>query len=134
VPEERLEEQLAAVNAVLEDIGATELPVELVLNKIDAVDLLRRRRLANRFPESVQVSARTGDGMDALRGRIAQRFADRYELVELLVPYEEGAKLAELYALGPPIESRVDREDGVLIRARLPARDIKRFARFLVAA
>ncbi len=134
VPEERLEEQLAAVNAVLDDIGATELPVELVLNKIDAVDSLHRHRLANRFPECLQVSARTGEGMDALRGRIAQRFADRYELVELLVPYEEGAKLAELYALGPPIESRVDREDGVLIRARLPARDIKRFARFLVAA
>jgi GTP-binding protein HflX len=132
-PEGRLEEQLAAVNAVLEDIGATELPVELVLNKIDAVDSLRRRRLANRFPESLQVSARTGEGLDALRERIAQRFADRYELVELLVPYEEGAKLAELYALGPPIESRTDREDGVLIRARLPERDRRRFARFLVA-
>jgi GTPase len=133
-PEDRLEEQLAAVNAVLDDIGATELPVELVLNKIDSVDSLHRRRLANRFPESLQVSARTGEGMDALRGRIAKRFEDRYELVELLVPYEEGGKLAELYALGPPIESREDREDGVLIRARLPERDIKRFARFLVAA
>ncbi len=104
VPEERLEEQLAAVNAVLEDIGATELPVELVLNKIDAVDSLHRRRLGNRFPESLQVSARTGEGMDALQERIAQRFADRYQLVELLVPYEEGGKLAELYALGPPID------------------------------
>jgi GTP-binding protein HflX len=133
-PEERLEEQLAAVNAVLADIGATELPAELVLNKIDAVDSLRRRRLANRFPESLQVSARTGESLDALRERIAGRFADRYELVELLVPYEEGGKLAELYALGPPIESREDRADGVLIRARLPARDVKRFARFLVAA
>ncbi len=133
-PEERLEEQLAAVNAVLDEIGATELPVELVLNKIDSVDSLHRRRLGNRFPESLQVSARTGEGLDALRGRIAQRFEDRYELVELLVPYEEGGKLAELYALGPPIESREDREDGVLIRARLPERDIKRFARFLVAA
>src|SRR5881394_2119220 len=46
-PEDRLEEQLAAVSAVLEEIGATELPVELVLNKIDAADSLRRRRLAN---------------------------------------------------------------------------------------
>ena len=134
VPEERLDEQLAAVNAVLEEIGATELPVELVLNKIDAVDPLHRRRLENRFPDSLQVSAWTGEGTDALRGRIAQRFEARYELVELLVPYEEGAKLAELYALGPPIESREDREDGVLIRARLPERDVKRFARFLVAA
>jgi GTPase len=132
-PEDRLEEQLAAVNAVLDDIGATELPVELVLNKIDAADSLRRLRLANRFPESLQVSARTGEGLDALRERIAQRFADRYELVELLVPYEEGGKLAELYALGPPIESREDRADGVLIRARLPERDVRRFARFLAA-
>jgi GTPase len=132
--EERLEEQLQAVNAVLDEIGATELPVELVLNKVDAVDSLGRRRLANRFPEAIQVSARTGEGLEELRARIADLFAHRFELVELLVPYSEGGKLAELYALGPPIESRTDREDGVLIRARLPQRDVRRFARFLVSA
>ena len=132
-PEGTLEEQLRAVNLVLDEIGASELPFELVLNKIDAVDSLRRRRLENRFPGSLQISAQTGAGLDELRARIAERFADRFELVELLVPYAEGAKLAELYALGPPIESRKDREDGVLIRARLPARDIRRFARFRVA-
>jgi len=128
-----LEEHLRAVNAVLEEIGALELPLELVLNKVDAVDALRRRRLANRFPEAVQVSARTGEGLDALRARVAERFEHRFAAVELLVPYEEGGKLAELYELGPPIESRSDREDGVLIRARLPERDLRRFARFLVA-
>jgi GTP-binding protein HflX len=132
--EDRLDEQMRAVNGVLEEIGAAELPIELVLNKIDAVDALRRRRLANRFPGSVQVSARTGEGLDELRARIAERFAHRFELVELLLPYSEGSKLAELYALGPPIESRTDREDGVLIRARLPERDVRRFARFLVSA
>jgi GTP-binding protein HflX len=132
-PEGRLDEQLAAVNAVLDDIGAAELPVELVLNKIDAVDALHRRRLANRFPDALQVSASTGEGLGDLRARVAERFADRFEIVELLVPYEEGAKLAELYGLGPPIEERIDREDGVLIRARLPERDVRRFARFLVA-
>jgi GTP-binding protein HflX len=132
--EERLQEQLRAVNAVLEEIGAAELPVQLVLNKIDAVDALGRRRLLNRFPDALQVSARTGEGVDELRARIADHFAHRFELVELLVPYSEGSKLAELYALGPPIESRTDREDGVLIRARLPQRDVRRFARFLVSA
>ena len=131
---ERLDEQLEAVNAVLDEIGATELPIELVLNKIDAVDALGRRRLANRFPEALQVSAQTGEGLEELRARIADLFAHRFELVELLVPYSEGGKLAELYALGPPIESRTDREDGVLIRARLPERDVRRFARFLVSA
>ena len=132
-PEGTLEEQLRAVNLVLDEIGASELPFELVLNKIDAADSLRRRRLENRFPGALQISAQTGAGLDELRARIAERFADRFELVELLVPYADGAKLAELYALGPPIESRKDREDGVLIRARLPARDIRRFARFLVS-
>jgi GTP-binding protein HflX len=130
--DDRLDEQLRAVHAVLEEIGAAELPSELVLNKIDAVDALRRRRLANRFPGSVQVSARTGEGLDELRARVAERFEHRFELVELLLPYSEGSKLAELYALGPPIESRTDREDGVLIRARLPERDVRRFARFVV--
>ena len=133
-PEDRLDEQLRAVNAVLDEIGAVELPIELVLNKIDVVDSLQRRRLANRFPGSIQVSARTGEGLDDLRARIAERFEHRFELVELLLPYSEGSKLAELYALGPPIESRTDREDGVLIRARLPERDVRRFARFLVSA
>ena len=133
-PEERLEEQLAAVDAVLDEIGAAELPAQLVLNKVDAVDALRRKRLENRFPDALQVSARTGEGLDELRTRIADHFAHRFELVELLVPYSEGSKLAELYALGPPIESRTDREDGVLIRARLPERDVRRFARFLISA
>ena len=128
-----LEEQLQAVDAVLDEIGASELPAELVLNKVDGLDPLRRRRLENRFPGALQVSALTGEGLDELRARIADRFAHRFELVELLVPYSEGSKLAELYALGPPIESRTDREDGVLIRARLPGRDVRRFARFLVA-
>ncbi len=131
-PEERLEEQLRAVNGVLEEIGASDLPIELVLNKVDAVGPLARRRLENRHPDALQVSAVTGEGLDELRARVAERFAGRFEAVELLVPYSDGAALAELYALGPPVESRVDREDGVLIRARLAERDIRRFARFLV--
>jgi len=132
-PDERLDEQVEAVEAVLREIGAADLPRELVLNKVDAIDSLRRRRLVNRFPGSLMVSAQTGEGLDELRARIAERFADRFEQVALLVPYDEGATLAALYALGAPIEAREDREDGVLIRARLPQRELRRYAPFLVA-
>jgi GTPase len=131
--DERLDEQVAAVNTVLAEIGADELPIEHVINKIDAVQSLRRRRLANRFPEALQVSALTGAGLDELRGRIAERFGDRYEPVRLLLPYDEGGKLAELYALGAPIEERTDSPEGVLVRARLPRREVRRFAPYLVA-
>ena len=131
--DEQLDDQVRAVNAVLHEIGADVLPLELVVNKIDAVDLRRRRRLANRFPDALHVSALTGEGLDALRERIADRFADRFEPVRLLLPYEEGGKLAELYALGAPIEEREDHADGVLVRARLPRRELRRFAPYLVA-
>ena len=50
MPDDELDENTSAVNEVLAEIGADELPVELVLNKIDTVDPLGRRRLANRFP------------------------------------------------------------------------------------
>ena len=133
VPEERLVEMIAAVDAVLHEIGADDLPLQLVVNKIDMVDPLHRRRLANRYPDALQVSAVTGEGLDDLRARIADRFAERFEPVRLLLPYDEGGKLNELYALGAPIESREDTEEGVLVVARLPRREIRRFAAYLVA-
>ncbi len=133
VSDEEHDRQMAAVNEVLAEIGAAELPLEIVLNKIDRVDPLGRRRLANRFPTSPQVSALTGEGLDELRAELARRFEDRWERVRLLVPYEHGAALSELYALGTPIEEREDTADGVLIVARLPRRDRPRFAPYLVA-
>ena len=131
--DDRLEEMIDSVDTVLHEIGADEVPLELVLNKIDRVDPLGRKRLANGFPGAVQISAVTGEGLDELRARIADRFADRYEDVRLLLPYEDGGKLADLYALGAPIHEREDLEHGVLIRARLPQREVRRFARYLVA-
>jgi GTPase len=131
-PEARLVEQIAAVGSVLDEIGADELPRELVVNKIDAVEPEQRRRLANRYPDAVQVSALTGEGVEELRERIADRFAERFEPVRLLLPYQEGGKLNELYALGAPIEQREDTGEGVLVVARLPRREISRFAPYLI--
>jgi GTP-binding protein HflX len=124
--------QRDAVGDVLHEIGAGELPVVIVLNKIDRVDPLGRRRLTNRFPDAPQVSALTGEGLEELKAELARRFEDRWERVRLLVPYSEGARLAELYALGTPIEGREDTEHGVLVIARLPRRELPRFAPFLI--
>ncbi len=131
--DERLDETIAAVESVLADIGADELPMELVLNKVDLVDPLRLRRFANRFPGALRVSARDGEGLAELRARVAERFADRFRPVRLLVPYEDGRVLKELYDLGAPIEERADRPDGVLVRARLPESELPRYAPYLIA-
>ena len=71
--------------------------------------------------------------MMTLAHAAALHFAGRYEAVRLLVPYEQGSVLADLYALGTPIEDRQDTPEGVEIRARLQRRDLRRFASYLVA-
>jgi GTP-binding protein HflX len=132
-PDDEQDRQREAVGDVLHEIGAGDLPVVIVLNKIDRVDPLGRRRLANRFPDAPQVSALTGRGLEELRAELARRFEYRWERVRLLVPYEDGGRLSELYALGTPIEQREDTADGVLVIARLPRRELPRFATFLIA-
>jgi GTP-binding protein HflX len=132
-PEDRLDEMVRAVGDVLAEIGAAELPVQLVLNKVDRLDEVGRRRLANRFPDAPQISARTGEGIEELKALLAEQFGGRWERVRLLLPYERGALLSELYALGAPIEERRDTAEGVLVVARLPRRDLQRFAPYLVA-
>jgi GTP-binding protein HflX len=133
LPEERLHETIDAVHAVLAEIGGDEVPIELVLNKVDRLDPLGRRRLAASFPRALQISAQTGEGLRGLEARIAELFSDRFEEVRLLVPYADGGALADLYGLGAPIAERHDTPEGVRVRARLPRREVARFARFLVA-
>jgi GTP-binding protein HflX len=131
VDEDELAAQTAAVESVLEEIGAGELPRLLVLNKIDRCDEVTRRRLRNRHEGAVQVSAETGEGIQELIVEIAHRFAGRFERVELLVPFERGEVLGELYDLGSPIE-REEEAEGVRVRAHLPRGIAARYAEFRV--
>jgi GTP-binding protein HflX len=65
--------------------------------------------------------------VEELRERMESAFADTLREVELLVPYSEGARLSELHALAGDLD-RIDRDDGVLVRARIPAAELHRFA------
>jgi len=130
--EDGLNRQLDEVRAVLNDIGADELPQMLVINKIDAIDPLARRRLQNRFPDAVLISARTGENLDELKRRVADFFASRYVDVRLLVPHAEGSELSALYSTGAPITAREDAAEGVLVTARLPRDLVGRFAAYRI--
>jgi GTP-binding protein HflX len=130
--EEGLTHQLEEVRAVLADIGADELPQMLVVNKIDATDTLTRRRLQNRFPDAVLISARTGENLDELKRRIAEFFSGRYIDVRLLLPHADGSELSALYSTGAPITAREDAAEGVLVTARLPRDLVGRFAAYRV--
>ncbi|MGI8922358.1 MAG: GTPase HflX [Solirubrobacteraceae bacterium] len=129
---ETLAEMLSAVDAVLDEIGAGEQPRLLVLNKVDAIDDERREELGLRHPDAIFVSALNGEGLDLVRARIATALRDGLRSVELLVPYSEGARVSELHAIDSALQRR-DTPDGVLVRARLPAPALERYACFLSA-
>jgi len=120
---------MAAVDDVLDEIGAGETPRLLVLNKVDLLGADRRRELSFRFPNAVQVSGASGDGLDDLRDAIEARFLATLRPMELLVPYREGGALSELHDLAGELE-REDTAEGVRIRARVPASAARRFERF----
>ncbi|HEX6587360.1 MAG TPA: GTPase HflX [Solirubrobacterales bacterium] len=120
-------DSITAAASVLAEIGADAAPRLLVMNKIDLLDDAERRELALRHPDAVLVSAETGEGLDALRSRIADAIRQGLTAVELLVPFDAGERLSELHEIAGDLE-REDRADGVLVRARLPASLADRFS------
>jgi GTP-binding protein HflX len=133
VEEEELLAMTRAVHDVLHDIGADEVTQVLVLSKADQVDEERRRELALRRPGAVLVSARTGEGIEALTERIEEEFARTLRDVELLIPFDEGGQLAELYEIAGDLE-REETAEGVVVRASLPASVASRYERFTLGA
>ena len=129
--EEELEGMLAAVDDVLDEVGAADRPRLLAVNKVDAVTPERRLELAHRYPRAVQVSALGGEGLHALRDQIEARFLRSLRPMDLLVPYEEGGRLSELHDVAGELE-REETPAGVRVRARVPAGVAARFERFEV--
>ena len=122
----------AAVEDVLAEIGAEEAARVLVLNKADIVEPERLEQLERRHPDAVIVSGVTGLGLERLTQRIEDEFARTLHAVELLVPYDEGGRLAELHDIAGDLE-REDTPEGVRVTARLPAGLIGRYDRFAVS-
>jgi GTPase len=124
--EQRRRLDMQAVDVVLEEIGAGEKPRLLVLNKADLLGEEERREAALDHPGAALVSAVDGEGLDDLRGRIEAAFEETLTEVSLLVPYSQGGRLHELHEVAGDLE-RTEREDGVLVHARVPASELHRF-------
>jgi GTP-binding protein HflX len=125
-PEERRHADIKAVDEVLEEIGAGGKPRLLVLNKADLLDRDERAEVLLRHPGAVLVSALADTGLEDLRERVEAAFEDTLAEVELLIPYAQGGRLHELHEIAGDLE-RTEREDGVLVRAKVPVTELHRF-------
>jgi GTPase len=119
-PETRRAGRARAVDEVLEDIGAGDVPHQLVLNKVDLLGPDDREALVNRSPGAILVSATTGEGLDGLLHHLADAARRRLTRVELTIPYDRGNLIAAIYTDGSEIEQEAT-ADGTRVTALMPA-------------
>jgi GTP-binding protein HflX len=129
----QVEEQIAAVNAVLAEIEAGEKSTVMVFNKIDILNgngaLCRLQEL---YPHAVAISATTGDGVPALLAEIGSQLRPKREFLELRVPHENAAVIARLHAVGQVV-SRSYRGSAARFKVRIPPHLHNEFAPFIVS-
>ena len=100
---------------VLEELGAGEKPMLTVLNKIDRVeDPATLAALRERHPESLEVSALTGAGLEALIQRFTQILADRVRRLRYRIPQSRGELLAQIHAEAKVISTEYEGNDVVV--------------------
>lgn len=120
-----MDEQIAAVEEVLEELGAGQKTVITALNKVDRIDrndpaqAARVAEAQNEYPNAVLCSALTGEGLHDLLSKIDEILRQRMMPVEVLIPYEKSRLVANFHQYG-----LVDHEDhtetGTHLIGRLP--------------
>jgi len=123
--------QIAAVRTVLAEIGAAGVPELVVVNKSDAADPIVVEGLRLRERGCVLVSARTGDGLDALRDALEAALPHRDREVRALVPYSRGDLVSRAHDEGEVLHVGHG-PDGTELQARVPLPLAAELARFEV--
>jgi len=125
-----IDERIAAVEEVLEEIGALDLPTIYVLNKVDLLGEEEAEDLLESYPHAVMVSAVRGDCLDQLRERMSSALSsmrsDRF-----LIPYHRPDLLALAYKQGHVVDSR-PLENGYCLTAEIPESLYSRFREYII--
>ncbi|HXJ79273.1 MAG TPA: GTPase HflX [Candidatus Methylomirabilis sp.] len=116
-----LDDQVAAVEALLAELELPERPAIVAVNKVDRLESESALRgLLERW-NGVAISALTGAGIDGLLARIDEALRPRVERLALLIPYGHGPALALCYEKGRVLERR-DEPEGIRLQVEVPRR------------
>jgi GTPase len=124
------EGQIAAVDGVLDEIGAGDLPQLPVVNKVDVAP--EAALLAGKLEGAVCISAQTGEGMDDLLRAVADRLRVRDQIVELVIPWARGDVLAAVHRDGEVVDQHAG-EEAARLHVVLDRAGRARFRQFMVA-
>jgi len=122
--------QARTVEGELDELGVSERPRITILNKIDLISRERIPMLLKGFPNAVAVSASTGEGLEALKRRMADLVTESYIPVRVRIPYDS-PEYVRLFHTRGLIEREDHRQSGTVIAGRLPPSLISRFEPYI---
>jgi GTPase len=126
----RVDEQMDAVDAVIKELDAFGKQTLIVFNKIDN---LGSRELAEiyvkRFPGSVAISARTGEGVDKLVHALQEALSSWRLRTRFRIPSNESALIAEIHRVGHMLELKYEENDALIV-AHVPPHLEQKLARY----
>lgn len=126
------EEQIHAVNEVLREIKADQKPTLMVFNKVDrAATPDFAQRFLRMYPQSVAISAKTGEGIPDLLQELGAALRPIREFVELSVPHSESAAISRLHQVAQVVEREYEGENA-RFKARIPPHYHSEFAPFII--
>jgi GTP-binding protein HflX len=124
------EEQLGVTRGVLAEIGAGEVPLQVLMNKVDRLTPDARNELSAKHPDALFVSAKDPADVARVWEKVVGFFEARYTAAEFVVPYARQALVSEFHESGRVDETRYD-EDGIHLRFRADAETLDRLAKKL---
>ena len=119
-------QQRATVFEVLNDLGAADRPILEALNKADKAQITGMIEPA----DAILISARTGEGLEALKAEISRRVAALRHRAELTVPYAKGGVLSLIHARGQVLSEEYT-DEGTKVVALLDAAEYQRVVNML---
>ncbi|CFQ44003.1 MULTISPECIES: ribosome rescue GTPase HflX [Yersinia] len=127
----RVTENMAAVDAVLAEIEADEIPTLLVMNKIDLLDdfVPRIDRNEDNLPVRVWLSAQTGAGIPLLFQALTERLSGEIAHYELRLPPQAGRLRSRFYQLQAIEKEWIDEDGNVGMVVRMPIVDWRRLCK-----
>ncbi|MDG1891815.1 MAG: GTPase HflX [Verrucomicrobiota bacterium] len=128
----QVDDQIEAVNTVLEEIKAHEKPCMMVFNKIDQVESpgVIEHYLGTHQP-AVAISAHTHEGFEAFLAELGCQLKPIRAFLELRIPLEKSQVMSRLYEVGQ-VEERRYEDNAALFKVRIPPQCHHEFEDFLV--
>ncbi len=125
------EEQIEAVNVVLDELGVADKPMLMVFNKVDRVTASGLAgRFTGQYPNSIVVSAKTGEGFDAFMAELGKQLRPVREMLLLSIPHSQSEVIAQLHEVGQVLERDYDAAEAVF-KALIPPSHRATFEQFI---